>query len=104
MSNNLSMQLSIRAERSHPNGWLREWMRDLTEYRGWRMTHGRTHSFDTLGEWYMQMMSTLKRKPITQRAALLNKLRWIDRVVSACDESADVLLYSRRLMGLTMNI
>jgi hypothetical protein len=76
------------------NDWRASWANDWQDYRDWRSFHQKSHNTESLLNWYMTEMSSLRRKPITSSAALKNRLVWINRIVCVCDHSTDVVAYN----------
>jgi hypothetical protein len=76
------------------NDWRSSWERDWQDYRDWRSFHQRSHNSESLLNFYMFEMSSLRRKPIMSTSALKNRLVWLDRIVCACDHSPDVVAYN----------
>jgi hypothetical protein len=76
------------------NNWRASWANDWQDYRDWRSFYQKSHDAESLLNWYMGEMSSLRRKPIMSSAALKNRLVWINRIVCACDHSPDVIAYN----------
>jgi hypothetical protein len=76
------------------NDWRASWEKDWQDYRDWRYLHQKPHNSESLLNWYMTEMSSLRRKPIMSTSALKNRLVWINRIVCACDCSVEVAAYT----------
>jgi len=76
------------------NDWRAPWEKDWQDYRDWRSFHQKSHDAESLLNWYMGEMSSLRRKPIMSSSTLKTRLIWINRIVCACDHSVDVGAYN----------
>jgi hypothetical protein len=76
------------------NDWRSSWEKDWQDYQYWRSFHQKSHGAESLLNFYMGEMSSLRRKPIISVSSLKNRLVWLDRIVCACDHSPDVVAYN----------